>query len=452
MAKIICAITGLTGILNASFELVHRLEKAGHEVICAAPRAIGERVNAQGVSFVQLPEILLTTTDDLPLFDVPMGKLVRLKYKLEHAAIRKKALLERMYPKAFIQLLEKEKPDLVLVDVELHEYIFATYARKIPMVLLSQWFSLWSRKGLPYLLKKTIPGKGWEGQALMMQLNWWMVKLKRKYIFAKQKLLTVGTDRRSLLLALAKSEKFPLSYIKENYWPGPFTYDQLPVISMTAKEMEFPHDLRPELYYVGPMVSENRIDPESTKKETTDLKKVFTFKKKNKAKLIYCSVSTLSKSDISFIDKVVKAVAKRKDWMLVIGMGGMMDKDYLAQLPQNVFAFSFVPQLKILKVADLSINHGGIHTINECIHFKVPMLVYSGKRSDQNGCAARVAYHELGLMADKDKDTYEIIGQRIEEVLQNERYARKIEKLHQFYEKYKSDFFLEQIINSFLRK
>ena len=138
-------------------------------------------------------------------------------------------------------------------------------------------------------------------------------------------------------------------------------------------------------------------------------------------------------------------------WVVVIALGGLLKVADLDPVPQNVFTFSYIAQLAVLKEAACSINHGGIHTINECIHFKVPMLVYSGKRSDQNGCAARVAYHQLGLMADKDSDGPEVIKEKIEEVLTNEQFREKVADMHNHYLKYKADHFVEQIISSFLQ-
>ncbi len=449
MAKIICVTSGLRGILNASFELMNRLGNDGHEVVYAAPRNIGVEVEKQGIRFIQLPEISFNFDEDIPSFQGPFRKVKRWLYKLNNASVRKAKALDQFYPKAFDDLLDSFKADLLLIDVELHEYIFRAYAKRIPFLLLSQWFSLWNRSGLPYLLTDTIPGEGWRGKKWMMFFSWQWIKVKRWYIFTKKRLLTFGTDRRSILLALAKTEKFPLQYIRENYWPGPFTYDQLPVMSMVAREMEFPHDKRPNHFYVGPLVEPNRKESFS---DDVRLAIAFQYRERKQAALIYCSLSTLSKSDPSFIKKVIEAVRDQKQWMLVVGMGGLLAKDDFENLPENVFLFSYVPQLKILSEADCSINHGGIHTINECIHFKVPMLVYSGKKSDQNGCAARVAYHQLGMMGDKDHDTAKEIKNKIGKVLTDPIYKKKIEKMYAHSRKYKNDAVVERLMNEFLMK
>ena len=450
MAKIICATSGLTGILNASFELVDRLEAEGHQVIYTSPKDVGTRVEMQGIRFQSLPEITLKIDEDIPVYKGPFRKLYRLSYKIRNAAKRREKALLKIDPREFKLLLDRIKPDLLIIDVELHEYIFKAYAKEIPMILLSQWFSLWNRSGLPYLLHDTIPGEGWRGQKWSMRFSWQWIKIKRGYTFFKQRLLAQGTDRRSVLLALAKQEGFPLQLIKENYWPGPFTYDQLPVMSMTAKEMEFPHDERPKLFYTGPMVNEKRIEKEVKGSEAYQLADAFSYCKEQQASLIYCSVSTLHKGDVDFIEKLIEAVKDQKKWVLIIGMGGLIVKKQLENLPKNVFAFSYVPQLKVLKEADCSINHGGIHTINECIHFKVPMLIYSGKRSDQNGCAARVAYHQLGLKGDKDKDDAKAIRQKIEMVLDSDLYKKRVEKMHQNYLKYRENRSACKIINNCL--
>jgi len=452
MAKIICVTTGLTGILNASFELVDRLDKAGHEVIYASPRKIREKVVAQGITFFQLPEINLTAEPELPVFKGKFRKLARLKYKYQHAEKRQSAALNKIDPKKFSNFLEEVQPDLLLIDVELHEYIFKTYGKKIPMVLLSQWFSLWKRKGLPYLLTDTIPGQGWRGHSVGLAISWQQIKMQRWFTFAKKKWMSGGTDRRSSLLALAQQENFPLEMIRENYWPGPFTYAALPVLSMTMQELEFPHDLRPGLYYLGAMIRENRVESPLDISEAEKLSTVLQYKEARQATLIYCSVSTLSKGDTGFIKKIITAVKDQSNWMLVLSLGALQDKNYLAELPENVFVFTRVPQLKILEVADCSVNHGGIHTINECIHFQVPMLVYSGKRSDQNGCAARVAYHQLGIMADKDLDDVATIRDKIGEILGDQKYRMKVAAMHQHYLNYKKEKIAISIIEKFIAK
>ena len=450
MAKIICITSGLTGILNSSFELLARLKADGHSIIYASPKNVKEKVIAHGIPYIQLPPIKQHPGFSLPHFKEPMVKLRRFLYKISNASKRRKEALDDMYPAEFSKFIAKESPDLLIVDIELHEYIFHAYSQKQSFVLLSQWFSLWKREGLPYLLHDTIPGQGLAGKRNFIRISWLMIYLQRWFIFAKQKVFSVGTDRRTILQDLAKKEGFPFKYIKENYWPGPFTYAELPVISMTAQEMEFPHNKRPNLSYVGPMIYENRVDHFEQKNSGISINDALAYKVSKDASLIYCTISTLSLGDINFIKKLILAVAKRKDWVLIVSLGGLERTKLPKTLPKNIFVFSYTPQLKVLKHTDCSVNHGGIHTINECIHFKVPMLVYSGKRSDQNGCAARVAYHNLGIMADKEKDEPIDIERNINKILTDNTYKEKIAGMHLRYVTYKQERRLENKIREFL--
>ena len=437
MAKIICVTTGLTGILNSSLELVSRLKAEGHEVEYAAPRSIGERLKAERIAFTQLPEILNDPSPIVPEFKGAFKKFSRWIYKIKNKEQRIAEALKNTRPNEFEKMLEKKSPDLILIDIELHEYIFKAHQMQQRFVLLSQWFSLWRIKGLPYLLRDTIPGKGLKGSSLAIEWDWTKVNMKRTWTFIKKKVLSGGTDRRSTLKRLAKELSFPLDLIKENYWPGPFTYNDLPVWSMTALEMEFPHEPRPKLTYIGPMVFEKRKERNSLSNCNSSVEEILEYKNKIDGQLIYCNLSTLSKGDFSFLKKMIQVMKKRKKWVMIIAAGALAKNELFKSVPENVFLFEYVAQLKVLQKADLSINHGGIHTINECIHYEVPMLVYSGKKSDQNGCAARVDYHGLGVMRDKDKDGVMEMEESISRVLKDNSFKENLRRMNEKMERYR---------------
>lgn len=450
MAKIVIITSGLTGILHASFELVARLEAAGHEVIYACPKEVGEKVQAQGFKYVQLPAINYFPEPELPDFKGKIQKIKRLYFKWRNKNSRQKVAIASLKMREFEAVIEKLNPDLWILDVELHEHIMTLVAKKKRVLLLSQWFSLWHRKGLPPLLQDTIPGENWQGSAIGLVWAWWKIKRQRWWIFWKKKIRSGGTNRRSILQKYAQEIGFSKRYILENYWPGPFVYGELPVMNMTALELEFPHDIRPNSFYVGPMVFENRVDIQTNSEVDKRLNAIFKIKKESGKSLIYCSVSTYRKGDKAFLKKIMEAVRGREDWILILGLGGMLETNFLQPLPENVHAFGWISQLKVLAEADLSINHGGIHTINECIHFGVPMLVYSGKKSDQNGCAARVHFHKIGVMADKDLDDAATIEKKVDLVLSDEIYRENVEIMSRnISKKYKN--WLDVVITFMLR-
>ena len=116
----------------------------------------------------------------------------------------------------------------------------------------------------------------------------------------------------------------------------------------------------------------------------------------------------------------------------------------------NVLTYQIIPQLHVLRHADLSINHGGIHTINECIHFNIPMLVISGRQYDQNGCASRVHQHGCGLKLRRGELSEQHIYNSIQEVIKNPDYVNKMSALHKSYREAKANKLLEQHIDAFL--
>lgn len=471
MARFLIVITGQNGILNASLELTRRLAMAGHELHLAAPRPVGERITRQGWGFTELPEIKQEPAGDGRLGEGVLAKGAGLLKRFVASGQRRRKALENTRPYAFMMLVKRWQPDLLLIDIELHEYIITAHGMERNYVLLSQWYSLWWLPGLPYLLTLTIPGVGEEGSPSMINQVWQRVAMKRQKTFRQQAQVSFGADRRSTLLRLAKENHFPLETIQNSFWPGPFSYDKLPVIAMAPLEMEFPHDPRENLHYIGPMVYANRLEQPASSHRDEPLEDILNGRRNKK--IILVTVSTLSTGDTDFLQRLMLAVSGQEEWEILISLGGRLQvEDILAgnrleegaagagaeggtkaktDLPANVHAFSYVPQLKVLASADLSINHGGIHTIHECIYFGVPMLVYSGKRSDQPGCAARVHYHGIGLMADKDLDAPVVILEKINDVL-NGPFGEKVLEMKGAIGHYAADKVLEQTVVNFLTK
>ena len=69
----------------------------------------------------------------------------------------------------------------------------------------------------------------------------------------------------------------------------------------------------------------------------------------------------------------------------------------MGELPSNVLALRWAPQVRILAEANAAIVHGGNASLNECIVFGVPMLVCSTGHLDQNGVASRVDVAGIGI-------------------------------------------------------
>ncbi len=418
----------MVGITNASIELANRLINEGHDITYLSPIDIKEKVINSGLNYVQLPEInfYLSIKEHL----IPSAKKKHLIQAYFYVLTHLKTILNKgiisLKLHEYENILKKVNPDLVLVDVEVHEAILAALKLNIKTQLLSQHLFDQRRVNLPSITTGIIPKKGLSGSSIGIELSWWKLKLTQ-YARAQFNKLRLMYNRKSVLFFYKKKHGITGLKTANRRFPSDFIYPKFDTLFMVMPEIEFPLKKPKNIHYLGPMIN--------TKRETSqipeDLKKLVDQKHKKNAKLIYCSLTTMKNmGDLNFIKKLIEAVARRSDWILIISLGRTLSEEhYFNDLPENVHVYSWIPQLYILSNADCSINHGGIHTINECLYFKVPMLIYSGKKYDQDGCAARIFYHNLGLCGDKDKDDVETINYNIDYLLKNKSIQKNLNTL-----------------------
>lgn len=443
MAHIAVIMTGLTGNLNSSLELCNRLKKEGHTITYLAIRDIKEKILPYNIKYIQLPEITYSISSK----ELGFSNKSFFKKKIFHLKNR-----EDIYKKSiqFLSLNEYEKilkslnPDKVIIDQEIHDLIFISYKLGIPITLVSSWFNHIkdSELKLPPIRTSIVPNNGFKGSCLNILINWLFIKLKVYARIVVNKLY-FNDYRRATLKRYAKSNGFPIKKLVATNLPNLFSYTSFPLLSFTMKEMDFQHKPPRNFVYVGAMVSENRII--KTDKEPI-LEKIIKIKSNENKKIIYCAASSLLDIEKKFIDALIKIVENKKKWILVISLGGKLPQGSFKSKSENIFILSWVPTMKILNYADCCINHGGINTINECIHFKVPMLVYSGKKFDQNGCAARIKYHKLGLIGDKDNFDAQSLKNNLHELLNSKAFSDSAKKFNELYLKYR-DIKLTPLLN-----
>lgn len=436
------AVSSLIGRLHSTLELVSRLEKEGHTITFLCSSKTVTKIKSHGFSFIEIPEFNFQFAD--PKREILSTWASKFKYYFKnlskHYAYGKRILHLEEYK----SIITKLGPDRVIADVELHDIIFAAISAKIPVVLFYTWYSNKISINLPSRRSSIIPGIGFSGSMIGIALN----RLKMRFmVYGRLYInkLTFNNYRREVFRKYAKEIGFPRNNLMVNTLPPLYSFTKLPILTMAMFEMEFPHKPAKNLKYVGPMVYEGRADFKKKDGTSERIKEVFALKEKESKKLIYCSVSSFVQGDYTFLKKVMNAVANEKNWILVMTLGGNMTVNLLEPVPSNVFLFSWIPQLKILANADCCINHAGNNTINECLHFKVPMLVYSGKKFDQNGSAARVSYHGMGIRGDKDVDDSKTINKNIFRILNEPSFKSKMIEMNTVYNEYR-----EQELTPFL--
>ena len=349
--------SGITSIVNASFEMANRLEKDGHSIIYASRSGIEDAVMAQGLKFVQL--------------DQPTRHPGRSDRSPDPATT--------LGTHRFVDQITPHQPELFIIDIELSEYVAATIATSTPVMLMSTFLSLWKRPGLPPLHTTLAPGKGLTGCAICLEVAWAYFRTRKWLSRTIAKARGRSTDKTSLLRRLAKDYGYDFDqYIDFNQWLIPFFYRRLPVLNLNALEFDFPHQPHPLCHFVGPMIAIKRNEtflPESTGQciELNRLLAQFQSRERVARPLIYCAFGRFSISyDKGFLTRIIDVFQKHPEWELILSLGGHLAREKLPDVPENVHAFEWLPQLEVLPVVDCAIIHAGISTINECIYYGIP--------------------------------------------------------------------------------
>ena len=440
MAHIVCITGGLTGILNASLALVQQLRQAGHRVTYASPADLSKPVAAQGIPYVQLDRWVMQ------LGEPPMGRWA--KFRLQQQ--RQQRAVNALGMQHFIETIQGLAPDLLLLDIEMHPHIMAAVIEQLPVALLCPFLSVWKRPNLPPIHTKTIPGQGWPGSRLGIEWSWLRYGLTKWKEFQQERWRRVGLDWISVLGRYAQQIGLPLRLrFGFRQWLVPYPDETLPILCLNALELDFPHQPHPSMRYMGPMVFE---PPQTSAITNPSLKQIFEHRHLSKRPLIYCGLSSLAKADNQFLQQIIETASCSPQWDWVLGLGGSLKPDELGDVPANVYAFGWAPQLEILKQADCAIINSGINSINECISCGVPMLVYSLDCADQNGNAARVAYHGLGIVGNAQQNDASRVGRHIQTLLTDKAYRSSVERMRECFLTYGQENRAVEFVEDLLRE
>jgi UDP:flavonoid glycosyltransferase YjiC (YdhE family) len=436
LANIAFIAHGLTSPLNAGLELSRRLRDGGHRVTFLSHADIGEVVRAHGFAFVRLNE---------PAAMWPPGS-----GRIGPGAIAQIPVWRRMR-KESIETDQIERavaaidPDLLLIDIEMHYPVIATASLGIPTMLVMNWLSIYRLPDLPPLNSKLAPGDAAEIERAWRRVRMEAIgarlrhKLSRHGVGDVLRPVSVGTRFYADLKQVARFRGYPLRATTDRkQWLRPYMYTRLPVLCLNAYELEFPHTPHRNITYAGPMVNRHRVEG---RVDAANRQRWEEFKERRAGSsrpLVYCSLGSYW-SDLSFLRMVLATFARRPDWDLVLGLGGQVTPGEIGPITPNVLTLDYAPQLEVLAEAACAINHGGITSINECIAHEVPMIVYSPGLLDQDGCAARVAYHGLGIGADWESGDPADLERHIAQVLASSDMRDRLRAMRTAYDRYEND-------------
>jgi UDP:flavonoid glycosyltransferase YjiC (YdhE family) len=444
--RILCVTSGLAGMLYSSVELARRLAADGHHLIVASFASARDLIEHHGFEYLELEpsryEEFLEQDGDTN----PVNRLVRLRHRRRRAA-------EAIGLGSFLSSAEEIRPDLMLIDGEMHEHIITASKTGARIALLNTFCSIWRRPGLPPPHHLARPGVGWKGSRFGIWFLWKALRLRKLGKAWRLKLRRVGCDRQSILRVLAEDASFDLSRETDaSQWLIPFTYRNLPVLSVHAREFDFPHQPLSTVHYVGPMVLESRADAPMEPGERQRLDELFQRHQSSngREKLIYAGFGSAFSTDVDFLRRLAEATSERPDWNLVISLSNRTDPTILGPLPERVCAFRWLPQTEVLQHADIAVTHGGINTIDECVVAGVPLLVYCGFETDMAGNTARIEHHGIGIAGDRHRDGASVIRGHIDRVLRDSSFKDNIQRLQCAYQVYAEDRVAERVVESLI--
>ena len=110
-----------------------------------------------------------------------------------------------------------------------------------------------------------------------------------------------------------------------------------------------------------------------------------------KPPIVYISLGSII-SNKGFCKMCIRAFGGKD--MSVILNTGRIRPETLGKIPENIYAYSFVPQLEVLRHADVFLTHCGMNSVNEAMTHEVPMVIMPFM-NDQLANAKRIV--ELGI-------------------------------------------------------
>ncbi len=135
-------------------------------------------------------------------------------------------------------------------------------------------------------------------------------------------------------------------------------------------------------------------------------------------KVITMSLGTLLRGEdptvTEWYHELIKAFADHPEYELILAGGD------LGPLPSNVRSYEKIPQLFALKHSHVFINHGGMNSLNEGLHFGVPMIVIPHSK-DQFVNAERLVETGRGLSLKKNQVKAHILRSCVERLISEAR-------------------------------
>lgn len=359
----------LYGHINPTLGLVGKLTKRGHHVSYFCSEPFKEQVTKIGASWIGFSEELeLFLKEYRPTDRHPFYML------MEYMLLYDEAVLPEI-----LKMINNDKYDLLICDSIFGGGCFLQQLTKIPVVCSHSSFAM---SNAPVPDRMLVPG-------FHPQLDNCYKILKRiceRYDIKEPTLKEVFTSKGNLNIV---------------YTTRRFNGD------------DAVHE--PEYLFTGPSIE--RLQEHNN----LDLSMI------EDRKLIYISLGSINTDFVEFYKTCMNAF-RDTVYYVCMSIGNKCDISQVGEIPSNFLVKSFLPQLEILKKADVFITHAGFNSVNEALYFGVPMLALP-QVNDQHMVAKRITTMKLGITEDIKEITEEVLKSRIESLLVDKSYKENCMQL-----------------------
>lgn len=447
MAIILFDMFPAHGHYNGSLGLAQVLTASGHSVIYACSPDFQRKLHSLHInSFIIAPFIVLP-------YKIELKEKGFLRYFIENTAgifYDKKSNQIDENISHYDEMICKIKPDLIILD-EHHAYKSIFYWKYgIPQVTIQTALSPDYDPFIPPCYSTYVPKKTTVSR---MHINylWQKHRIKSGIELFLNKLLSLGKHSGKYYSIFAKKYSFPFK--QELITPRSLgiRFGHIPSFVVPPEAFDFPRTINKNMFHIGP-IHEKRSDNQGIEGRLKSVVEEINKEKviNSKVRLIYCSLGTVTaeylKICIRFFKHIGKVCLRNQEWKIILSVGTFFNVSEIPAIPPNLYVFNKVPQVALLEHCDVVINHGGMNTVYECVMAEKPMVVFPLSMDwDQNGCAARVVYHNIGVKGIIRRATSKSIETLLKKVIDREDYyVQHVQKLKSKF-KDKSSYTLELI-------
>jgi hypothetical protein len=372
------------------------------------------------------------------------------KYSLWN--IIRSMLTNELYQSRVSELNSKLKnlsPSAVIVDIfnSTELFVLSTVFPQSKLICFNPMLSTYKIDGIP-----TVSERSWatantkdysihqKGQVFQGLATW--IGALFRFVYAQQLSRLMKCSKLGKTNSITKNSTYVL------------LFDNIPEVLLAPLELELSPAVKlPTQHYLGLCLNNDRIDLGIDEAFNRKFQYILD-KRKEGSKIIYCSLGTFYEDSnpmvLQFLNNLLTAVSGLSFPVeFIFSIKTQIKQTLLHQrsLMPNVHFFSKVPQLLVLKNADLHITHGGLGSIKESIYYQVPMLVYPlDLVYDQNGNGLKVEHHGLGLRGIFNQDKPPAITDKLTRLLEDKTFKDNIGKFNQdLSDKYPANFILSTI-------